>query len=85
MEDYYLTLQLFTRENCDWHSLLMTNHIGDYTYLLDASGGGTLSLLSDEARTALKVSAEYGRCEAAIQEMRQRLGRSRAPGTPGRT
>jgi hypothetical protein len=81
MEDYYLTLQLFTRQNCDWPSLLMANHVGDYTYLLDASGGGTLSLLSDEARTALKASAEYGRCEAAIQEMRQRLVRSRAPGS----
>jgi hypothetical protein len=74
MEDYYLTLQLFRRENCDWQSLLLSRYIGDYTYQVVAgSGCGTLSLLNDEARAALTLSEEYKMSEAAIQDMRQRI------------
>ena len=32
MEDYFLTLQLFTRENADWASLAKNVYIGDYIH-----------------------------------------------------
>lgn len=78
MEDYYLTLQLFRRDNCDWESLLISKYIGDYTHQVDLSSGlGTLSHLSDEERAELLTQDDFMACELAIQRMRDRLVPSR--------
>lgn len=78
MEDYYLTLQLFQRENCDWQSLIISKYVGDYTYQVDSAAEGTLSLLSDKSRAALVASDAYIKCEEAIQAMRCRLASRQA-------
>ncbi|MEI5668087.1 glycoside hydrolase family 99-like domain-containing protein [Bosea sp. CCNWLW174] len=76
MEDYLLTLQLFTKDNCDWDSLSENFYIGEYIHSVDRAH--TLAFSDDAARQALLDDPEYQLCETRIQELRQRLMRGRA-------
>jgi len=71
MEDYLLTLQIFTRENADWEGLKENIYIGDYVHSLDREH--TLALSNDEVRTALLRDPEYLLCEEYIQKVRRNI------------
>lgn len=71
MEDYLLTLQLFTRQNCDWAGLRANHYIGDYVHSVDREH--TLAISNDSARTALSRTSAYRDCEAKINEIRAKL------------
>ncbi len=72
MEDYYLTLQLFTRKDTDWASLRHCEFIGDYVHRV-GDESNTLALHDEDERQALLSSDHYVMCEARITELRRRL------------
>jgi lipopolysaccharide biosynthesis protein len=72
MEDYYLTLQLFTRVDTDWASLRNCEFIGDYVHRL-GDFSNTLAISSEQDRTALLQDPHYILCERRITELRQKL------------
>ena len=74
MEDYYLTLQLFTREDTDWASLKNCRFIGDYIHRV-GDESNTLALHDKEERQQLLKSEHYVICEERITELRCRLAR----------
>lgn len=74
MEDYFLTLQLFRRDNCDWDGLVQNVYIGDYIHSIDRAH--TLAFSSDSRdadRQALLESPEYLLCEQRIIDLRRAL------------
>lgn len=71
MEDYFMTLQLFTRDNADWESLRLNRYVGDYIHSVDRAH--TLAFTDDAERSALLHSPEYMRCEDRINELRATL------------
>jgi len=71
MEDYLLTLQLFTETNCDWESLTEPVYIGDYIHSVNRSH--TLAINDDEERSALLSDPEYRRCEQRICDLRESI------------
>ncbi len=68
MEDYLLTLQLFTEDNCDWDGLKENFYIGDYIHSIDRAH--TLAFSDEKERQALLSSPEYMLCEQRICDMR---------------
>ena len=71
MEDYLLTLQLFTENNCDWESLTEPVYIGDYIHSVNRSH--TLAISNTDERSALLSDPEYRRCEQRICDLRASL------------
>ena len=71
MEDYYLTLQLFTKENCDWESLTYNRYIGDYIHSTDREH--TLAISDDAERDKLLSDPIYQKDEKRITDLRKRL------------
>ncbi|EER61945.1 Methyltransferase type 12 [Acidovorax delafieldii 2AN] len=71
MEDYLLTLQIFTKENADWEGLKENIYLGDYVHSLDREH--TLALSNDEVRAALLSDPEYLMCEEYIQRIRMNI------------
>jgi hypothetical protein len=71
MEDYLLTLQLFTENNCDWESLTEPVYIGDYIHSVNRSH--TLAISNTDERSALLSDPEYRRCEQRICDLRESL------------
>ncbi len=71
MEDYLLTLQLFTGENCDWEDLQNNFYIGDYIHSIDRAH--TLAFLDDSERQDMLKNPEYKICARRIDDLRQRL------------
>nr|WP_320115706.1 glycoside hydrolase family 99-like domain-containing protein [uncultured Desulfuromonas sp.] len=71
LEDYYLTLQLFTRDNADWQSLELDNCIGDYIHTVGP--GNTLAVTTEEQRRNLVESPHYRECLKHINELRATL------------
>jgi len=71
MEDYYLTLQLFTKENCDWGSLSHDRYIGDYIHSTD--GEHTLAISDHIEKSKLLDDPLYLRDEQRIKELRDGL------------
>lgn len=72
MEDYYLTLQLFTRDGTDWASLRTCDFIGDYIHRVGCDSH-TLALTDEQQRVDLLSSESYRICEARIKALRDRL------------
>lgn len=70
MEDYLLTLQIFTADNTDWDSLRENYYIGDYIHSIDRSH--TLALTDDKQRELLRMTPEYQVCEQRIRKLRSR-------------
>lgn len=71
MEDYLLTLQLFSEEKVDWDSLKENHYIGDYIHSIDRAH--TLALTDDQERQALLLSPEFKLCQQRICDMRRQL------------
>lgn len=74
MEDYFLTLQLFSEENCDWESLNKNFYIGDYIHCVDRPN--TLAITDDDTRKALFSNPHYGICAQRIEEMKEKIKRT---------
>ena len=72
MEDYYLTLQVFTKADTDWESLRNCEFIGDYVHRLGDSSN-TLALSNEEERSALLKDMHYMICEGRITRLRQKI------------
>lgn len=71
MEDYYLMLQLVTRDNADWDGLAMNRYVGDYLHVV--GGGQTLAITDPATRMRMLGDPLYQRCERRINELRARL------------
>jgi hypothetical protein len=71
MEDYFLTLQLFRPENCDWESLASNYYVGDYVHSVDRAH--TLAIASEQERTDLLATPHYQLCWRRICELRERI------------
>jgi lipopolysaccharide biosynthesis protein/glycosyltransferase involved in cell wall biosynthesis len=71
MEDYYLTLQIFTEKETDWESLRQRQFIGDYYHYEDKTQ--TLASLIDNERSQAIKSTEYIACEEKINVLKQKL------------
>lgn len=71
LEDYYLTLQLFTRTNTDWDSLKKNIYIGDYLH--SGTGVNTLASGSDEHHHAVVESPAYRTSLEHINQLRATL------------
>lgn len=72
MEDYYLTMQLFSRSGTDWASLQTCGFIGDYIHRIGGDDH-TLALTDEQQREDLLGNESYRICEARIKAMRDRL------------
>jgi hypothetical protein len=71
MEDYYLTLQLFSKEDCDWESLTYNRYIGDYIHSADRDH--TLAISDEETKSKLLSDPTYQRDEKRITDLRKKL------------
>jgi hypothetical protein len=71
MEDYLLTLQLFTEDNADWESLIDNVYIGDYIHHLDREH--TLAFTDDYERKKLLDDPEYQKDDQRISQMRKKV------------
>jgi hypothetical protein len=71
LEDYYLTLQLFTRDNTDWASLAENMYIGDYMHPVD--GVGTLATADRSRHESILTTPEYRLCQQRIEQLRDSL------------
>lgn len=73
MEDYLMTLQIFTEKNADWEALSVPNYVGDYIHSLDRHH--TLAILDTENRSELLSNETYLKCHNRIVEIRKRKQR----------
>lgn len=71
MEDYLMTLQIFTRKNADWDGLKQNIYVGDYIHSVNRTH--TLALTDENARQALLQTEEYKLCESRINEIRKKI------------
>ena len=71
LEDYYLTLQIFTSKNADWASLSEDFYIGDYIHSVDRSH--TLAFAAESERRNIFSNEEYQMCEHWIGDLQKRL------------
>lgn len=71
MEDYYMTLQLFTKDNADWEGLKLNRYVGDYIHSVDCEH--TLALVNDDERNKLLNNPVYLECESRIHKIRHTL------------
>jgi lipopolysaccharide biosynthesis protein len=71
MEDYYFTLQIFTRDNCDWDSLTDNYYIGDYIHSIDRPH--TLAVSDVDTRQHILSNEHYVVCESKICHLRMKL------------
>jgi len=76
MEDYFMTLQLFTKENSDWDSLKENYYIGDYIQNMNREH--TLALTNEENRQKILSDPEYKKCEQRICGIRKTI-KSKVP------
>jgi hypothetical protein len=71
MEDYFLMLQLVTRDNADWQGLAMREYVGDYLHAND--GGQTLAITDPAERLRMLADPLYQLCQRRIDELRQSM------------
>jgi len=71
MEDYYLTLQLFSADNADWDGLKENVYIGDYMHSIDRPH--TLALLTDQMCAEIEKDDLYKLCDSRISEIKRAL------------
>src|SRR5690606_24418896 len=71
MEDYLLTLQLFSEENADWDGLAQNVYIGDYLHSVDRQH--TLAFSGEDERDTTLNDPLYQLCSARIRTVQQRL------------
>ena len=75
MEDYYLTLQIFTKDNTDWESLSLNHYIGDYIHSTDREH--TLAIANEEEKSKLLDDPVYQRDEKRICDLRDEIIKKR--------
>lgn len=69
MEDYYLMLQLVTRENTDWESLKVNRYVGDYIHSVDRSH--TLARVYEvQESSVVESDPEFLICSERIRKLR---------------
>ncbi len=73
MEDYFLTLQLFTKDNCDWSGLSKNHYIGDYIHSIDRQH--TLAFSNEQEREAIYSDPQYILCEKRIMSLRNTIAK----------
>lgn len=73
MEDYLLTMQLFTKDNCDWSSLAENLYIGDYIHCIDRTH--TLAFSNDQERESVYTNPQYILCEKRISDMQKKISK----------
>lgn len=71
MEDYYLTLQIVTKENTDWNGLRLNKYIGDYVHATNRNH--TLAISCDNERSLVAQDEEYLICRQRILDLRNEL------------
>lgn len=71
MEDYYMTLQMFGRDNTDWASLRENFYVGDYVHCIDRTH--TLAISDDKSRNAVLKNSEYEKCEQRVLDLKKRI------------
>ena len=71
MEDYFMTLQIFKQDNCDWDSLHENMYLGEYLHSVDRPH--TLAFSDEDERRKILSDPEYQLCERRINELRQRI------------
>jgi lipopolysaccharide biosynthesis protein/glycosyltransferase involved in cell wall biosynthesis len=71
LEDYYLTLQIFTEEETDWKSLHQRQFIGDYYHYEDKPQ--TLANLVVNERVQLLNSPDYLACKEKVELLKQKI------------
>ncbi|PIE58167.1 MAG: hypothetical protein CSA33_04450 [Desulfobulbus propionicus] len=71
MEDYYLLLQIVTRDNADWEGLSQNVYIGDYMRGVDRKH--TLALSSEQEVNAVLQDPHYIVCQKRIQELQKKV------------
>lgn len=70
MEDYYLMLQLVTRENTDWDSLKENRYVGDYIHSVDRLH--TLARVYEgEGASDVERNPEFLICSERIRKLRR--------------
>lgn len=70
MEDYYLLLQLVTKENTDWKSLSLNHFIGDYRF--DETGENTLAVEIEKVENIIN-NKEFIECLERINTLKKNL------------
>ncbi|WP_227509479.1 glycoside hydrolase family 99-like domain-containing protein [Ferrovum myxofaciens] len=78
LEDYYLTLQIFSAEKTDWSSLQDSIFIGDYIHRR-GDKKHTLALSDSKQRNHLLEQKEYRLCEERVVALRQRISDALPP------
>jgi hypothetical protein len=73
LEDYFLLLQLVTRDNTDWKGLAQDMYIGDYIRFRD--NRNTLAIADPQRGEAIRESADYLLCERRIRDLKCLLKR----------
>ncbi len=71
MEDYYMTLQIFSEYNTDWAALAEKKYIGDYFFYEDKVQ--TLGGITDAVRQKLILDPVYVQCQERIDKLRNRI------------
>lgn len=74
MEDYYMTLQIFDKNNTDWASLKRGAFIGDYIHRVGATDN-TLAISDAQERQKLITSEAFLLSERRIQDLRLSLAK----------
>jgi lipopolysaccharide biosynthesis protein/SAM-dependent methyltransferase len=72
MEDYYLTLQIFDKNNTDWKSLQRGIYIGDYCHR-EHGDSHTLAFNNNIDRNNTLASYNYLKCERRLNNLRNSL------------
>ncbi|MFN9749416.1 MAG: glycoside hydrolase family 99-like domain-containing protein [Burkholderiales bacterium] len=75
MEDYYLTLQIFSPEGTDWNALACNRYVGDYNHRLGGYGH-TLALTNESQLKNLLEQKDYMRCDQRINDLRHQIRQS---------
>ena len=70
-EDYYLTLQLFDVNNCDWESLKYNLYIGDYIHSIDRNQ--TLATINGNILFELLRNPHHFYCTRRIKKLKLEL------------
>jgi hypothetical protein len=73
MEDYFLTLQIFTKEDTDWESIKQRKFVGDYYIFEDKAQ--TLANLSVVERMQILSKPDYRKDQSRIDALRNTIRR----------
>jgi hypothetical protein len=71
LEDYFLLLQLVTRDNTDWKGLAQDVYIGDYIRFAD--NRNTLAIADQQMGEEIRKTPDYLLCERRIRDLRNSL------------